>query len=280
MKAIICALVGITLTVGLDGTSEPRKDEAKADGELSLVELSMEMQALRTLNNLRLTPEQMKALAKVAGDTAEPTRKRNAGKASDAYRKALTELHDALATADDDDKIADLEDAFAELEEKEKPDMDDTVTLTGEARKQAPLAFKKMRPSQVAGYLGFLAEEIVDPQDVLVTTMQEVRGIRDEDWKDRRDDLAEELGYLLGGVDEKKSKRFSDAVVALVDKAKKMNDEDYKTKKADLEAEAEKLVSEVEPERVLRNRVERTLAELLSNPRLEAALALRLKEKK
>jgi hypothetical protein len=136
-----------------------------------------------------------------------------------------------------------------------------------------------MRPSQLASYLGFLAEEVVDPQDVLASTMKEIRGINNEDWKDRRDDLAEELGWLLGGVDEKKAQKFNDAVVALLNKVKALNDDDYKAKQADLEQEAEKLVGEIGPERVLRNRVERTFAELLSNPRLEAALALRLKEK-
>jgi hypothetical protein len=40
------------------------------------------------------------------------------------------------------------------------------------------------------------------------------------------------------------------------------------------------LTGEVGPERVLRNRVEHTLAELLSNPRLGPALEKRLKETK
>ncbi len=238
------------------------------------------MQALRTLYNLRLTTEQMKTLAKFAKDTAEPARKRNQGKASDEYRKVLTELRDALAAASDDDKIADLEDAFTDLEEKEKPDMDDGVEVTGAARKRAPEVFKKMRPSQLASYLGFLAEDVVDPMDVLMSTMKDVRGINNEDWKDRRDDLAEELGWLLGGVDEKKAQKLNDAVVAFLNKVKALNDDDYKATEADLEKEAEKLVGEIGPERVLRNRVERTMAELLSNPRLEAALALRLKENK
>src|SRR5258708_27203258 len=171
----------------------------------------MEMQALRTLYNLRLTTEQMKTLAKFAKDTAEPARKRNQGKASDEYRKVLTELRDALAAASDDDKIADLEDAFTDLEEKEKPDMDDGVEVTGAARKRAPEVFKKMRPSQLASYLGFLAEDVVDPMDVLMSTMKDVRGINNEDWKDRRDDLAEELGWLLGGVDEKKASKLHNA---------------------------------------------------------------------
>src|SRR5260370_35450936 len=107
--------------------------------------------------------------------------------------------------------------------------------------------------------------------------MKDVRGLKNDDWKDRRDDLAEELGILLGGVDEKKAKRVNDAVVALVDTAKGLSDDDFKAKQADLEKEAEKLVGEVGPERVLRNRVERTLAELLSNPRLGPALEARLK---
>jgi hypothetical protein len=281
MKTFTTALLAAALALSCGPTfADSNKDEPKKDAEPTLAELSLEVKALRTLDDLRLTTDQMKALAKVAKDTAEPARKRNPGKASDEYRKTLTQLRDALAAANDDEKIAELEDAFAALEEKENPDMDDTVEVTAAARKQAPEAFKKLRPSQLASYLGFLADDVVDPLDVLLSTMKDVRGLKNDDWKDRRDDLAEELGILLGGVDEKKAKRVNDAVVALVDKAKGLSDDDFKAKQADLEKEAEKLVGEVGPERVLRNRVERTLAELLSNPRLGAALEARLKESK
>jgi hypothetical protein len=221
----------------------------------------------------------MKALAKVAKETAEPDRMRNPGKASDEYKKALTALRDALADGNDDDKIGELEDAFADLEEKESPTLGDAVEVTTAARKHAPEAFKKMRPSQLASYLGFLADDLVDPHDELIATMKEVRDIKNEEWKDKRDDLADDLAWLLGGVDEKKAKRFNEAVVALVNKAKDLSDDEYKDKQADLEKEAEKLTGEVGPERVLRNRVEHTLAELLSNPRLGAALDARLKGK-
>src|SRR5260370_4742874 len=120
---------------------------------------------------------------------------------------------------------------------------------------------------------------MVDTHEELIATMKEVRDVKKEDWKDKREDLADELAWLLGGVDEKKAKRFNEAVVLLVNKAKGLSDEEYKEKQADLEKEAEKLTGEVGPERVLRNRVEHTLAELLSNPRLGAALEARLKGK-
>ena len=278
MKTLWVFAVALGLVVGA-AYGDEKKDDRK-DAELGLAELSMEVQALRTLYNLRLTNEQMKELAKYAKDAAEPARKRNQGKASDEYRKVLTELRDALAAASDDDKIGDLEDAFTELEEKEKPDMDDSVEATGPARKRAPELFKKMRPSQLASYLGFLADDVVDPQDVLVSTMKEIRSANNEEWKDRRDDLAEELGWLLGGVDEKKAQKVNDQVVAFLNKVKALGDDEFKAKQADLEMEAEKLTGDVGPDRVLRNRVERTFAELLSNPRLGAALVLRLKESK
>jgi hypothetical protein len=278
MKMMWVFAVVLSLTGGA-AFGDEKKDVPK-DAELGLAELSMEVQALRTLYNLRLTTEQMKELAKYAKDTAEAPRKRNQGKASDEYRKTLTELRDALAAASDDDKIADLEDAYTELEEKEKPDMDDSVEATKAARKRAPDIFKKMRPSQLASYLGFLAEDVVDPVDVLLSTMKDIRAANSEEWKDRRDDLAEELGWLLGGVDEKKAQKVNDQVVEFLNKVKALSDDEYKSKQADLENEAGNLAGEVGPERVLRNRVERTFAELLSNPRLEAALAWRLRETK
>ncbi len=177
MKTLLTALLAVVLLPTSHFTfADGKKDEAKKEAaEPTLPELSMEMQALRTLYNLRLSTEQMKTLGKLAKETAEPTRKRNQGKASDDYRKALIELRDALADASDDDKIADLEDAYSDLEEKENPDMDDRVEVTAGARKRAPEVFKKMPPSQVASYLGFLAEDMVDPQDALLATMKDVR---------------------------------------------------------------------------------------------------------
>jgi hypothetical protein len=280
MKTRLACVLALAVTLALGAAfGDDRKRDSK-EAELGLAELSMEMQALRTLYNMRLTTEQMKTLAKLAKETAEPSRKRNQGKASDEYRKVLTELRDALAAASDDDKIADLEDTFSELEEKEKPDMDDGVEVTEASRKRAPEVFKKMRPSQLASYLGYLADDMVDPLDVLVSTMKDIRGINNEDWKDRRDDLAEELGWLLGGVDEKNAKKVNDEVIGLLNKVKALNDDEFKANQTDLEKEAEKLAGQVGPDRVLRNKVERTFAELMSNPRLEAALALRLADKK
>src|SRR5260370_4481384 len=118
MKTLTTTLLAAGLMLAFGTTfAAPKKEEAKKDAEPALAELSMEMQALRTLYNLRLTTGQMKALAKVANETAEPDRKRNPGEASDEYRKALTALRDALADGSDDDKIGELEDAFADLEE-------------------------------------------------------------------------------------------------------------------------------------------------------------------
>src|SRR2546430_15768108 len=98
MKSRTTALLAVALMLAIGPTSpDSKKDEPKKDAEPTLAELSMEMQALRTLYNLRLTTAQMKALAKAAKETAEPERMRNPGKASDEYKKALTALRDALA---------------------------------------------------------------------------------------------------------------------------------------------------------------------------------------
>ncbi len=64
-----------------------------------------------------------------------------------------------------------------------------------------------------------------------------------------------------------------------MNKAKGLTDDQFRDQKADLEKEVEKIIGDIGPERVLRNRVEHTLAELLSNPRSRRRLELRLKEK-
>ena len=61
----------------------------------------------------------------------EPARKRKVSKVSDAYLRAMTELHDALVDASDDDAIDDKEDALTDIDSKESPDLDDECEADG-----------------------------------------------------------------------------------------------------------------------------------------------------
>ena len=250
--------------------------DEKADKEQPLHEISLEVQALRSIEDLRLTQDQLDLLAKLAKETAEPERKRAEPKASAEYRRVLTRLRDALL-AQDEDKIDELEGALEELKAKENPTIDEDVTVTKAARKRAPEVFRTFKASELASYYGAVANEVLDPLLHLTTSLRVVRGLEKDEWHDRRDAIADEVAWLVAGADLAKWEKVSDQTVALLSKARSLSDEEFKAQQKELETSAKAIAGEAGPDAVLRHYAERELAELLSNPRLAAALKARQK---
>jgi hypothetical protein len=235
----------------------------------------LEVQALLTLHYLKLTPEQMQALRKVARKTAGPARPRDKATVSDEYREVLTDLRNALVDANDDQRIEELEDKLDELDGREKPGLDD-VEVTAAARKRVPEVLRQLKLAQLVAYLAYVDEEVIDPLDRLLDALGSVRGLKPAEWKEKRDEVAEEVAWLVAGVDAEGADRVTDQVVALLSKARDLGDAEFKARRADLEKEARKIRGDMPPGRVLQHVVERALAEMLSNPRLGAALEARL----
>jgi hypothetical protein len=71
-----------------------------------------------------------------------------------------------------------------------------------------------------------------------------------------------------------------DRVTALLDRAHRLKDEAFKEKREELDKEVDRIVGKLGPTDVHRHFLERTLAELLSNPRLAAAVEARLRQGK
>jgi hypothetical protein len=241
----------------------------------SIYDLYQEVQVLLTLHYLKMTPEQMQALRKVARETAGPARARDNAKVSDEYREVLTDLRNALVDANDDQRIEDLEDKLDELDASEKPGLDD-VEVTAAARKRVPEVLRQMKLAQLVAYLAYVDEDVVDPLDRLLDALESVRGLKPAEWKEKRDEVAEEVAWLVAGVDADRADRVNDQVVALLSKARGLGDAEFKAGRADLTKEARKIRGDVSPGRVLQHVVERAVAEMLSNPRLMAALDARL----
>jgi hypothetical protein len=251
-----------------------RAEDKKTPPETSVSDLSLEVQALRTLRALKITPEQRKLLGKLSKQTAQPERERTS-KASKEYRQTLRELREALA-GEDDDQIEALDEKLGQLTESEKPDLDDQVDITDAARKHAAELAHQLRTQQVASYIASVAEQTVDPRDHLVDLLDEVRKLDLAEWKEQKRELSEEIAKLVAGTDAKKNEAVQEKVLDLLSRARSMKAEDYKTQRADLEKTAQEIVGDIGPTDVLRNVLEWGLAELLSNPRLEAALNARL----
>jgi len=252
-------------------------DEPKADKEQPVNEISLEVQALRTFHNFKLTDEQLKMAAKFAKETADPPRKRTAAKVNDEYRKTLTNLRAALIAADDDDKIGDLEEELDQITDKEKPKLDDSFDITKAARKRTPEIIKSLTVTQLATYYGSIAEDVHDPVAQLTEALEEVRGLEKKEWTDKRDEIADDVAWAVAGTDATASDKVRDKVTALLGKTHELSKDDFKAKKADLEKEAKAIAGDVGPDTLLRHYAEHSVADMLSNPRLEVAVKARMK---
>ena len=244
--------------------------------EAPLHEVSQEVQALRTLRQLKFTPEQMKALEKLARETAQPARTHAKPKASAEYAQTLADLREALAS-DDADRADDLDEKLDQLTESEKPEVDDGVELTAAARKSVPEVLRALKPAQLAAFFGDNADEVIDPQERLLATLDAVRALKGNAWKEKRDEVAEEVARALAGVDADRAERVHDQVVALLSKAHSLTDDEFNTRRTNLDKTARQIAGNVGPVEVLQHQAEYALAELLSNPRLAVVLKELLK---
>jgi hypothetical protein len=240
-------------------------------------DLSLEVNALQTLHSLNLSAGQLRKLQGWAKETAEKPRKREAAKVSKEYRDKLLELRAALADGSDDDKIDQLNEELEELRNTEKPTLDDNVDLTPAARKRIPEALRLLKVQQLHAVLAGMGDELFDPLDRLLEQLPKTRELKGNEWKQRREEIVDEIVRLAAGIDSKKAGKLSDQLTALLSKAHGMSDAEFKAKRSELEKTARKLLGELGPLEVLRHAVEYELAELLSNPRLAAALEARLK---
>jgi len=249
---------------------------AQENGLADANSLSLEVDALQTLRALEVTDRQLQALSEVAATTAGELGKRAPAKASGRYLRYLLDLRAALI-ANDDEKITDLEDKVGSVADEEKTELDDGVELTKAAREKAPAVLRRFTLSQVTSYISTHIDDLVDPYERLTQGFADGRTLKGQDWKDTRDEIADDVSQAVAGVDAEKGEMIVGQVKALLDKAQKMKADEYKQEAEALRKEARDLVGDLGPLDVLKNTMERVVATLLSNPRLPAALAARLK---
>jgi hypothetical protein len=258
----------------LRGADDARK-AAKAEPD-NLNDLSLEVTALQTLYQFRLTPAQLETLRKLAKETAPKSYAAKEVKASADLRKTLSTLRGALLAADED-QVTRLSDRLDEVMQKENFEPDE-VEVTEAAQRRAPEVLRLLSARQVAYYVSSDPGTIPDPLELLTDALGKVRKLEAQDWKDLRDDVSERVGLLLAGFDDARADKVSEDVVDLLIKARGLTDDEFKAQRKNLEKAARDIIGEVGPTDVLRNVLERALAELLSNPRLPAALDAQLKK--
>jgi hypothetical protein len=271
-RCVFLALVFVVLV------GPAQAQQAKQDEEIDLNDLSLEINALQTLNTLNLTDDQLLQLQSWAPQTVQKGQKREAAKASKEYRDKLVQLRAALLDASDADKIDQLYEEVDELRDAEKPTVDDGVELSASARKKAPAVLKLLKVQQLTAYLAALNDDLGDPLDRLLNALPSIRSIKGDEWKQRRAEIVDEIVRQAAGVDSAKAEKLDDQITALLSQAHSMTDAEFKAKQPGLEKTARELLGDIGPLDLVRLAVERGLAELLSNPRLTVVLNARLKK--
>ena len=187
-------------------------------------------------------------------------------------------LRTALVDDTDDELIDQLQEELDDLREEEKPELADSIEVTDDARRTAAEVLNLLSARQVAAYLANHADEIPEPLERILQALDTVRDLNPKEWKQLRDEVSEEVGRGVAGVDADKASRVGDQVIQLLIQARALKDEEFKTERAELEKMARDIVGNIRPLDVLRNFLVQDLAELLSNPRLTAAIDGRLKK--
>ena len=250
-----------------------------ADTQVDANALSLQVTALEMLHRFQASPEQLAALLKLAKDTPPKESTRKAGKVSDKFRQMLTALRDAYVAGDEDAitaKASDLDD----LREKEDPDLDDDVELSDAARKTASAALKVFTPRQVALYLVEFSEEFPVPFEKITEAFDDALTLKGKDWDEARDLVADQVGWLIGGLDAAAEAKVKKQVAELLDRVHILKAADFKDQKAELTKQAQEIADAAGPVDVFRNFMERSVAELLSNPQTATVLEARLKRVK
>src|SRR5262245_5926782 len=147
LAALLLAAVALSPARPAAAGGPKKKDQP------SVIELSMDVNALYALYSFKMTGLQLEELKKLAKETAQKPRPRKAGPVSDQLREALGELRDALIANDDPDRIDNLGEQLEELEKAEEPDLDDGVELTVAARREAPRLLRRLSVSQLANFI-------------------------------------------------------------------------------------------------------------------------------
>jgi hypothetical protein len=267
--AFLLGLVGLCQTFPCSAQTGDAKAAPKKT--ITLNTLSMEVNALQALGQFQLDKGQLERIQKFGEESAQKERTRQPAKASKEYRDKMVALRKALQDAKDGDLIEKLNDEVDALHEKEKPTLDDRVDITDAARKRATEAYRLLKPGQIAAYLGRIAESVADPLDRLLDATEDVREMKDDEWKAQGNEIADDISRIAVGLDAVRSKRVSEQVSAFLARARGLSKVEFQKQQGELEKAARKIVGDIPAEVLLRNQVELDLATLISNPRLPQA---------
>ena len=261
------------------GTAAPPKKNAahphQPSPDISPNRLSQRISALQTLYQLQATREQLEALKKIATETAAPASEQKPVQIKQDLKHVMQDFHAALVAANNSDKIEALEDKYDGLLKSEKVDFDDSYDITGAASEKAQQFCRSLTVTQVVSLVSANQDDVQDPRAVLVEALNQGRNKTGNDWNELRDSAAEDAATLTAG--DKATDALTDNYQHWLDEAHQLDDATFKQRFSDPLQAAGKITGPVVWPDVLRNWVQSSIADLLSNPELSAALNERLK---
>jgi hypothetical protein len=240
----------------------------------NLSETSLEIAALQILHDLELAPGQLSELSKLARKSAPKEDKRQPAKTSAELATALRNLHAAYVKGDDK-QISECREKLDALMEKQEPELDNSVVITEEAKGHAAEALKVLNVRQAGAFLATL--ELTDPTELLLSALEQVRSLKnDKELEQETATVAEEVAWLLHGLDDDEtSQQIKEKVTQLLERAyRQKKDPGAGNDSKSLEKDAKEIGKEVDNLDVISHILEHGIAELLSNPRLEAAIRI------
>ena len=263
----------VVVGAGLSRASEPPAPQRRS----SIHELSLEVAALQSLYEFQFTPAQLKVMAKLAPETKEDERPRTRVRVSVQFETALFNVRKVLADPVDDDKINEALTAYAKIQEKEDPELDDQIEITDAAKEKAPEMLRSLSARQLASFIAGYGDQFPDPVEDTMGALSKVRELEEEKWKILRRVIGQSIGDQAAGFDGDKSAQVGDQVVQILIQARSLDAKAFEKEKPALEKKIQELFKNIGPMEVIRNTAEIALATMLSNPRLEAALKARAK---
>lgn len=235
--------------------------------------LYLEVEALRAIHILELTPKQLLGLLPLVKDASEAHRPREPVKGSAQFWPVYRELRVALA-AGTDERITKLELKLDQLDDNlgGMPVFDARYELTSVAKKRVAEAMRHVGLSQVVAFTKRRRYwDLVAPHQAINGRLKEFAYKTGRDWELTRDGIANNVAEVIAGLSEDKKKSSKAQLVALLDR--------WHGKQIETDAlnhDVDQVIGEVSGADMLRNVLEIHLAHLLANPKAGDAIRARI----
>src|SRR4051812_11299590 len=81
----------------------------------------------------------------------------------------------------------------------------------------------------------------------LTQAVEQGRKLSNEEWKEVRDETADDIAWLLAGADLTAAREMKAKVIPLLDKARKVPEKEWKTRKSEIEVQMTRLAGRISP---------------------------------